>query len=190
MAARMMLHGVRRGALGAARAMPAMARPRRSVLPTAAGPAMRLDERPRALPGSAGGRAFSRNAALRMAAVTDTDIAGLEAKIKEQGDKVRSLKEAKADKEEIDAAVAVLKQLKADFEAQAGPIEVTVCSHTNAMMCDETQCTSPSLYSLPRSQTRELEKASVLKTVALRLLGHRHFHRAVFLSDWLQWPNP
>lgn len=127
MAARMMLHGVRRGTLGAARAMPSVARPRRSVLPAAAGRAMRLDERPRgaaALPGSAGGRAFSRAAALSMATVTDTDIAGLEAKIKEQGDKVRSLKEAKADKEEIDAAVAVLKQLKADFEAQAGPIEL------------------------------------------------------------------
>jgi hypothetical protein len=126
MAARMMLHGVRRGTLGAARAMPSVARPRRSVLPAATGPAMRLDEWPRAaaaLP-SAGARAFSRTAALRMAVVTDTDIAGLEAKIKEQGDKVRSLKEAKADKEEIDAAVAVLKQLKADFEAQAGPIEL------------------------------------------------------------------
>ena len=116
-----MLRGLRRGALGAARAMPSAVRPRRSVVPVAAHPAMRLDA---PWPGPLGGRAFSRTAALRMAAATDTDTAGLEAQIKAQGDKVRGLKEAKADKAEIDAAVAELKQLKADFEAQAGPIEL------------------------------------------------------------------
>jgi len=69
-----------------------------------------------------------------MAAATDTDVAGLEAKIKEQGDQVRDLKAAKASKEDIDAAVAVLKELKADFEAQAGPMELPTNENNNNLL--------------------------------------------------------
>ena len=54
------------------------------------------------------------------AAVTGGD---LEAKIKEQGDKVREMKAAKAPKEEIGAAVEVLLALKAEAEKAAAPAE-------------------------------------------------------------------
>lgn len=40
--------------------------------------------------------------------------------IKEQGDRVRELKTAKAEKSEVDAAVKRLLQLKADFRAESG----------------------------------------------------------------------
>ena len=114
----------RGGMMGGLRAAPATLRtPRRAA---AAGARAGMGGVPASWTAGKGalGRAFSLNTPLRMAAATDAEVGGLEAKIKEQGDKVRSLKEAKADKAEIDAAVAVLKQLKADFEAQAGPIEL------------------------------------------------------------------
>jgi len=111
------LGGLRAGTLGAARAMPALARMPRLAAPAAASAARLV---PASWKMSLGTRSFSKTTPLRMAAATDTDVASLEAKIKEQGETVRDLKEAKAAKEEIDAAVAVLKELKADFEAQAG----------------------------------------------------------------------
>ena len=43
--------------------------------------------------------------------------ADIDGKIKAQGDAVRKLKSAKADKAEVDAAVKLLLQLKADFKA-------------------------------------------------------------------------
>merc|ERR1712098_318347 len=46
--------------------------------------------------------------------------AEIDEKIKAQGDAVRNLKTAKADKAEIDAAVKLLLQLKADFKAATG----------------------------------------------------------------------
>merc|ERR1712029_477641 len=46
--------------------------------------------------------------------------AEIEEKIKAQGDAVRKLKTAKADKAEIDGAVKLLLQLKADFKAATG----------------------------------------------------------------------
>jgi len=46
--------------------------------------------------------------------------ADIDGKIKAQGDAVRKLKSAKADKAEVDAAVKLLLQLKADFKAATG----------------------------------------------------------------------
>ena len=46
--------------------------------------------------------------------------ADIDEKIKAQGDAVRKLKSAKADKAEVDAAVKLLLQLKADFKAATG----------------------------------------------------------------------
>lgn len=121
------LGGLRAGALSAARAMPALARMPRLAAPAAASAARLV---PASWKMSGGARSFSKTTPLRMAAATDTDVASLEAKIKEQGETVRDLKEAKAAKEDIDAAVVVLKELKADFEAQAGYPSQT---HTNTL---------------------------------------------------------
>jgi len=67
-------------------------------------------------------RSWSRISGARglCAAVTGGD---LETKIKEQGDKVRDLKAAKASKDDITAAVQVLLGLKAEAEKAAAPAQ-------------------------------------------------------------------
>ena len=62
---------------------------------------------------------FSKQIILFQAAVAGPG-AEIEEKIKAQGDAVRKLKTAKADKAEIDGAVKLLLQLKADFKAATG----------------------------------------------------------------------
>ena len=49
--------------------------------------------------------------------VSAGQVTRLEALVKEQGDKVREMKTIKASKEDVTAAVAILKQRKADVEA-------------------------------------------------------------------------
>lgn len=61
-----------------------------------------------------------------MQAPASGDASSLSQQITQQGDLVRSLKTAKADKPKVDEAVKVLLQLKAKYKAATGQVSLFI----------------------------------------------------------------